>query len=141
MELINIQSQKELQQLTEILQRTNLHDKEHVWTSGTDLGSEGHFYWSSTADDFTSAVPWFVLPDNTDNAEHCVELVNGTYLNDNICDENFNYLCYNIDATYDSEDNYFEIFKNNTKFIIFREKVSIHLLLYVSIIINNLFYS
>lgn len=127
MELINVHSQKELQQLTDVLQMAGLHDKEHIWTSGTDLGSEGHFYWSSTAEDFTSAVPWFVLPDNKDNGEHCVELVNGTYLNDNICDESFHYLCYNIDANLDSEESYFEVVRNNVRnnarFFVFYEKV------------------
>lgn len=122
MELINVKTQKDLENLQEILRMANLSTKEHIWTSGTDLGSDGQFYWSSIGEDFTSAVPWLVLPDKKDSNKHCVELVNGTYLNDNNCDETFHYLCIQA-ATNDSEKTYFEILKNNTIFNVFYEKV------------------
>lgn len=67
---------------------------EIIWTSGTDLGSEGHFYWSSTGDDFTSTAPWRSIPNNINDNEHCVELFYDKELNDNNCETNHNYICY-----------------------------------------------
>lgn len=123
MELINVKTEKDLLNLLDVLQKGGLGVEEHLWTSGTDLGSNGNFYWSSTAEEFTSAVPWFVYPKIEESNEHCVELVNGTYLKDSICDQTFHYLCYRIESTTDFKDSYFEIVKNNTKFSIFYEKV------------------
>ncbi|XP_065349729.1 lectin subunit alpha-like [Cloeon dipterum] len=50
----------------------------HYWTSGTDLDSEGHFYWSATGEDIGALFTLFAenQPDNADGKENCLQLCN-----------------------------------------------------------------
>lgn len=94
-----------------------------IWTSGTDLGSEGHFYWSSTGKDFTSAAPWRSIPNNINNNEHCVELFYDKELNDNDCKTRHSYICYR-NETIVEENKKFEVIKNDRAYIIDYQKLN-----------------
>lgn len=98
MELFDIKSKSQLDHLRPFLLSVGMTDT-IIWTSGTDLGSEGHFYWSSTGDDFTSAAPWRSIPNNINNNEHCVELFYDKELNDNDCETHHSYICYRNETT------------------------------------------
>jgi len=71
------------------------------WTSGTDLGAEGQFYWASTGDQFGVYQNFGIgQPDNTGaggTVEHCVEYWNPSTTvlkwNDRSCDYVSRYIC------------------------------------------------
>jgi hypothetical protein len=74
-------------------------DRDLYWTSGSDLGSEGQFYWASTGqvlgiyDNFDHPLQ----PDNANKSEHCLELrvprLNLKNWNDRSCDRKSRYIC------------------------------------------------
>ncbi|XP_065348723.1 P-selectin-like [Cloeon dipterum] len=95
LELVSIETEAESIALVEALGETT----DRFWLSGTDLGSEGKFYWSATGkniglfSDFSSG-----QPDNYKGNEHCLQLwtntPNKTYAwNDNVCEHMYRFIC------------------------------------------------
>jgi Lectin C-type domain len=73
---------------------------EDFWMSGTDLGTEGHFYWASTGHPFGLFSDWMnKMPDNFRNNEHCVQFHyslrndEGLKWNDNNCNREYKFIC------------------------------------------------
>ncbi|KAK9878342.1 hypothetical protein WA026_021642 [Henosepilachna vigintioctopunctata] len=101
MNLLSIESKKE-----EVLIKTHLFNLvpkvTSVWTSGTDLGREGHYIWLSTGQEFsyTNWHPTAVIePNNYNNSEHCIHMyqyynaVDTFFWNDHDCKLTYNFVC------------------------------------------------
>lgn len=122
MELFDIKSKVQLDELVPLLKDAGMSDQ-IIWTSGTDLGSEGHFYWSSTGEDFTSSVPWRIIPNNMNDNEHCVELFYEKELNDIDCNTRHSYICY-VNETVVEESKKYEQIENETVYLIDYQKLN-----------------
>ncbi|CAB3379369.1 Hypothetical predicted protein [Cloeon dipterum] len=93
MQLASIETEAENKALYKLIGET----KRTFWASGTDLGSEGTFYWNGTG----SKVEGFTNfdkgePNNFNGTEHCLELVahdGAIYWNDNNCNISFDFIC------------------------------------------------
>jgi len=77
MHLASINSAKEQKDLQEYIQAYGM-GYEHFWTSGTDQGDEGKFFWMSTGQPLTfenwnSAEPNNFIYENGES-ENCLEL-------------------------------------------------------------------
>ncbi|CAB3366506.1 Hypothetical predicted protein [Cloeon dipterum] len=94
MRLLSIESAEEN---NAVLENIVLMPGERFWTSGSDLGHEGAFYWEATGHSVGPFINW--APDQPDNAqsrsEHCIELWHeANHLwNDNKCDTQSLYIC------------------------------------------------
>ncbi|XP_065345009.1 uncharacterized protein LOC135942678 isoform X3 [Cloeon dipterum] len=94
MKLASIETEAENKALYELIGGNTVIT---FWSSGTDLGSEGTFYWNGTG----SNVEGFTNfdkgePNNFNGTEHCLELVahdNAIYWNDNNCNIPFHFIC------------------------------------------------
>lgn len=114
LELASIESEEEDAELMKIisgillpwitLRDNNIHSKfifsekrDHYWISGTDLGSEGKFYWASTGQPFGDYTKFKSHPpDNFEGVEHCLHYVgwaSADFWNDNNCDNKFRFIC------------------------------------------------
>jgi hypothetical protein len=68
--------------------------KDHsFWTGGTDLGSEGKFYWTYSGEAFNYTCFDNNQPDNLAGKENCLHLWNGNKWNDNDCASKFRFIC------------------------------------------------
>ncbi|XP_065345718.1 lectin subunit alpha-like [Cloeon dipterum] len=93
MKLASIETEAENKALYELIGET----WRTFWVSGTDLDSEGTFYWNGTG----SKVEGFTNfdkgePSNFNGTEHCLELVahdGAIYWNDNNCNIPFQFIC------------------------------------------------
>lgn len=68
---------------------------ESIWTSGTDLGHENIFVWSSNGQLF-DYVPWHTNEPNNYSVEDCVTFVHWYEkyaLNDDDCSKKYDFIC------------------------------------------------
>lgn len=115
LELASIESEEEDAELMKIisgillpwvtLRNKNIQTKfiflavksDDYWISGTDLGSEGKFYWASTGQPFGDYTKFKSnQPDNFEGVEHCLHYVgwvSADNWNDNNCDKKFRFIC------------------------------------------------
>jgi hypothetical protein len=71
------------------------------WLSGTDLGSEGYFYWAGTGQPLGLFSDCWMpgMPDNFRNKEHCLQFKfsakfeQGLLWNDNLCEKKNRFIC------------------------------------------------
>lgn len=101
MELITIDSHDKYESVLEVLAQSKISEK-WVWTSGTDLGSENNFFWTTTGKSFEYGIWHDNQPDNSGENENCVELSDwgDSYkFNDKDCNGKIFFVCNSI--TYD----------------------------------------
>ncbi|CAG0900708.1 unnamed protein product [Darwinula stevensoni] len=100
MHLASITSQEENEQLEKVITSRGLGN-EHFWTSGTDQGEEGDFFWLSTGQPVTytnwnAGEPNNFIYENGEE-EHCLELWNrdgkGLKWNDTPCSFQTYFVC------------------------------------------------
>jgi len=69
----------------------------YYWTSGSDLGSEGEFYWDSMGEFFGPFTDWEDgQPNNAGDGQHCVNIecyTEYTLWNDGNCRDMLRYIC------------------------------------------------
>ncbi|XP_065344621.1 C-type lectin domain family 4 member F-like [Cloeon dipterum] len=96
MELASIETEAENNALLDAIDDEN--SKEFYWLSGSDLGSEGTFYWAGTGLD-VSGFTYFAegQPDNRGGKEHCLQFWRFSSAtlawNDHQCQLNFRFIC------------------------------------------------
>lgn len=70
---------------------------QNYWTSGTDLGEEGAFFWASNGQPISLNKTFWLAnqPDNASPGEHCVHLWHSYayLLNDVSCEMNYSVIC------------------------------------------------
>ncbi|XP_059476543.1 C-type lectin 37Db-like [Neocloeon triangulifer] len=94
MKLLSIESAEENNAM---LEQIVLRPGDSFWTSGSDLGHEGNFYWEATGLAVSGFKYW--APGQPDNAqsgsEHCLEIsaADNHLWNDNKCDVQHFYIC------------------------------------------------
>ncbi|XP_065344655.1 C-type lectin domain family 4 member K-like isoform X2 [Cloeon dipterum] len=91
MQLASIESKAESEALTPVL----LQAGGFFWLSGTDLGSEGKFYWDNgTGKDVKDFTNWVgTQPDNHQGNEHCLHEKPGIGWNDYPCENQEKFIC------------------------------------------------
>lgn len=78
--------------------------KEQIWTSGSDLGKEGHYVWMTIGKHLSNAELEFSKFDNhvhvTGRDEDCVAILrktgHGVILNDEDCHKKIYFMCENV---------------------------------------------
>ncbi|XP_065348734.1 C-type lectin domain family 4 member K-like [Cloeon dipterum] len=77
LKLVSIESEAENTAIVGAIGNTN----ENYWLSGTDLGSEGKFYWSATGKDIKGFTFYSRgQPDNNKRNEHCLHFWNDPFI-------------------------------------------------------------
>ncbi|CAB3388378.1 Hypothetical predicted protein, partial [Cloeon dipterum] len=91
MQLASFESKAESEALTPVLVKAG----GFFWLSGTDLGSEGKFYWDNgTGKDVKDFTNWKAnQPDNHYGKEHCIHEQPGYGWNDIPCENQEKFLC------------------------------------------------
>lgn len=88
MELVTILNEDQYVNVKKVISESRFPTADY-WTSGTDLGNEGYFFWASNGKNFDQVLWHPNQPDNYLNNENCVLLRhwdNNYKLNDSACD-------------------------------------------------------
>lgn len=103
MELVTINSEEQYKNVNKVIKKSG-YPTDDFWTSGSDEGNEGNFYWASNGESFDFQIWHPIQPDNF-NGENCVVLrhQDDVYkFNDFPCDSKIYFICSKDD---DNEDN------------------------------------
>lgn len=95
LQLATITSSAEQTDLEDVLKGSNVGNN-WLWTSGTDQGEEGNFFWMSTGKPIIYSKWSRPQPDNAGGRENCVHIwmSNGVYTwNDWLCEKKLYYIC------------------------------------------------
>lgn len=98
MELVSINSEDEYNNLMKIISESK-YPRADYWTSGTDFGNEGNFFWATNGNNFNKVTWHRNQPDNYQNMENCVQLSswdNSYKLNDSVCDTSMLFICTSV---------------------------------------------
>ncbi|XP_065351695.1 C-type lectin 37Da-like [Cloeon dipterum] len=96
MRLASIESEFEDNAVLGYLNALNASDLDMFWMSGTDLGEEGKFVWSATAEPVSFSRFGIGQPDNAGGNENCLQYIKARSSftwNDNECNTTTRYIC------------------------------------------------
>ncbi|XP_065170343.1 C-type lectin 37Da-like [Atheta coriaria] len=101
LQLATITCSEEQTAIDDVINKTGVTN-EWLWTSGTDQGEEGNFFWMSTGKPITFSKWSHPQPDNAGGRENCINLWNtdGVFTwNDWGCDNKLYYICEDTPET------------------------------------------
>lgn len=101
MELVSINNKEQFDNIQNVIRQSGHNQTSDIyWTSGTDLGNENNFFWTSSGQNIDYNAWNDGQPDNTNDNENCVELryrKNVYKLNDNNCYAKVYFICTSVD--------------------------------------------
>lgn len=102
MDLITINNEEQFNNVQSAIRASGHNQSSDLyWTSGTDLGIENNFFWSTNGENIEFDVWNHGQPDNSGGNENCVELrynkKNAYKLNDNNCVVKNFFICQSVD--------------------------------------------
>lgn len=101
MDLVTISNDEQFDNVQNVIRESGHNQSSDLyWTSGTDLGIENNFFWSSNGENIEYDAWNYGQPDNSGGNENCVELRYKKHfykLNDNNCNAKNFFICTSVD--------------------------------------------